>query len=445
MKTHKFVFVAALVAALLIAACGGDDSDDTAAPEAPAAETDTTESDAAGDDAAGDDAAGDDAADGDTAGDDAADDAAPEPTGDPIKIGVSIPLSGAIALPQIVAGYEAAIDDVNAAGGIAIDGEQRPVELIVRDNRSDLNTMTDQIRGLALEDEVSALLGACCQYNVSAIPLIDSLQVPFVWGALPVELAPPTQGYSWGSFQTLVDAATQYFDIADTVETNKTVAFVANNDGQGTATLAGWSALGESRGYTFAVTEAVPVGTTDFSAFIQSALDVDADLLIAGMTPPDCFALWKQLEALEYQPELAVGLQCAQTPGWNELASTGDGTLSVLHWTPDSGLPGAESFVERFGDDYPTVVDLAAVPIGYHQAEILLTAIAAAGSTDREAINEALAATDIASSLGPVAYDERQLSVTPTFYAQWGGGDARQVWPVTEGVEPVAVPVAGLQ
>ena len=53
--------------------------------------------------------------------------------GEPIVIGTSLPMTGPLASfgPILEAGYQAAVDDVNAAGGIEIDGTAHQVELKV--------------------------------------------------------------------------------------------------------------------------------------------------------------------------------------------------------------------------------------------------------------------------------------------------------------------------
>src|SRR5579872_5012338 len=61
--------------------------------------------------------------------------------GDEIVIGASVPLSGPLAgfgsYEQW--GYKRAVDEVNRAGGITVDGNKRTVKLIIRDDKTDPN------------------------------------------------------------------------------------------------------------------------------------------------------------------------------------------------------------------------------------------------------------------------------------------------------------------
>jgi branched-chain amino acid transport system substrate-binding protein len=372
-----------------------------------------------------------------------ADESSSGDTGDgPIVIGTSIALTGQINLQQIRDGYQMRVDEVNDAGGLEIDGEKREIELKVLDNRTDTNTMVQQVRTLVLEEGAVGLLGSCCQQNIDMQAQSDSLKTPLVEVALPVELLPAGEGWAWDSFQSLADGAKGFYELASGEDTNKKVLIVTNNDAQGKGTAELWSGTGSQAGFEIAATKAVPAGTTDFSDVIDAAKSSGSELLVAAMTPPDCFAMWKQMRALDYAPKLAIGLQCAQTPGWASLAGLGDGTLVQTNWTKTSGLPDAQKIIDAYGEKYPNVNELGSVAAGYHAADILINAIEKAGSTDKEAINKALAETDFSSTLGPVKFAENK-SVTPTFLAQWRDGNIDQVWPA-EGAQPLA-PLAGLQ
>ena len=356
--------------------------------------------------------------------------------GGPIVIGTSISLSGTTVLNQIRDGYLLAVQKVNAEGGLEVGGKKRKVELKVLDNRTDTNTMVQQVRSLALTDHVVGLLGSCCQQNIDMQGQADALKVPLVMGALPVELLPKGKGYTWDSFQSLADGAKDFYTVATGAKTDKKTLIVTNNDAQGISTGKLWGATGTKAGFTIAATKAVPTGTTDFSDVIKAGKSSHAQVLIAAMAPPDCFAMWKQMKALAYKPKVAVGVQCAQTPGWGSLGKLGDGTLVQLNWSDTAGLPETNLIVSKYGKKYTNLTDLGSVALGLHEATILLDAIKSAGSTDADAINKALAKSTTVSAQGPVKFVDNK-SVTPTFIVQWEGGAIKQVWPA-KGGSPLA-------
>ncbi|WP_084598610.1 ABC transporter substrate-binding protein [Actinoplanes subtropicus] len=348
---------------------------------------------------------------------------------DAVVIGASMMLSGQTNLETIRDGYQWAVDEANAAGGIDVGGAKRKVTLKILDNRGDTNTMVQQVRSLALQDKAAALLGSCCQQNIDMSAQADSLKTPLVMGALPIELRPDGKGYVWDSFQSLVDGAGGFFQVAATAGTNKKILLITNNDSQGKSTADLYKGLAGKAGFTVAVSTDAPAGTTDYSDAIGKAKAAGAEVVIASMTPPDCFAMWKQMKALAYTPKLAIGLQCAQTPGWASLGAVGAGTLVQMSWIRTSGLPKADEVVSKYSAKYPNDNDLSSVALGYHEATILLAAITKAGSTDHEKVNAAIGQTDLSSALGKVSFAGGK-SATPSFVGQWNAdGTITQVWP----------------
>ena len=59
----------------------------------------------------------------------------------------------------------------------------------------------------------------------------------------------------------------------------------------------------------------------------------------------------------------------------------------------------------------------------------MLDAITAAGSTDPEKINAAIAKTDKTYVVGPVKFDEHHTAKLPIVALQWQGGKSVIIWP----------------
>ncbi len=91
-------------------------------------------------------------------------------TGDPIKIGSSLPLTGGKSVngEKHRKGFVTCVDMINEKGGLL----GRPVELIVSDNRSDVATAIAQYERLINVDKVDLLFGTFSSgltYPVSAV------------------------------------------------------------------------------------------------------------------------------------------------------------------------------------------------------------------------------------------------------------------------------------
>src|ERR687896_632330 len=73
-----------------------------------------------------------------------------EASGDPIKVGASLPLTGEFSEPGKAARQG------NESGGL-IDG--RPVEMVIKDDQSNQNTIVADYNALISQDQVDLLLG----------------------------------------------------------------------------------------------------------------------------------------------------------------------------------------------------------------------------------------------------------------------------------------------
>src|SRR3954454_19781958 len=96
---------------------------------------------------------------------------APVRAADPIKVGFSMALTGAVAPngKQLLAALELWRDDVNAKGGLL----NRPVELVYYDDQSNPNNVPTIYTKLISVDKVDALLGPYATNMVApAMPII---------------------------------------------------------------------------------------------------------------------------------------------------------------------------------------------------------------------------------------------------------------------------------
>src|SRR4051794_22850918 len=87
-------------------------------------------------------------------------------SGDTIKIGLNLELSGAVASygTGINQGVQLAVDEINADGGV--DGKQ--IQLVQVDNKSDGQEATNGAIKLTDKDKVVAIIGAATSGNTIA-------------------------------------------------------------------------------------------------------------------------------------------------------------------------------------------------------------------------------------------------------------------------------------
>ena len=101
-----------------------------------------------------------------------------------ILVGAVVPLTGAFAGggAQVQAGYQMAVDDINAKGGVMVKqyNAKIPLELKIVDNGSDPAKMASALDALNSDDHVVAYLGALSGLSLAAAPVAEKNQIPYM-------------------------------------------------------------------------------------------------------------------------------------------------------------------------------------------------------------------------------------------------------------------------
>ena len=88
-----------------------------------------------------------------------------------LVIGTSLPFAGPFAPygETIRDGYQLAVQDINARGGVRVGNTQRKIKLVVLDNQGDPNQVAAQGRKLVQSEKVVAMLGADAHVQRAAV------------------------------------------------------------------------------------------------------------------------------------------------------------------------------------------------------------------------------------------------------------------------------------
>lgn len=369
----------------------------------------------------------------------------------PIVLGTSLSLTGPLGSFGVLQqqGYQQAVADANADGGLDVGGTRRKVELKVLDNRSDPNTASAQARELILKDGSTALLGACTPpIIVPMAQVAESQKVPLVTSCAPVNAFRAANEAGWKySWDMFFDEQEQAEDAAKTVagiDSNQKVALFTDTEPDGVVERPIYKAALEAQGAQVVGDYTFPPGTTDYSAFINDAKSQGAELVVAQMVPPDGIALWKQMKGLGFAPQGAFIAKAATTQAWSDaLGPLAEGTLSESFWAPDIGDPETSKHIqETLGTKIDNASDLSFAVFSFTAAEVLLDGITSAGSTDPEEINTAVGKTDGEYALGTIRFTDH-AAATPLAVKQWQGGNTVSIDPPQEGAT-LQVPPPGL-
>ncbi|MGO9361109.1 MAG: amino acid ABC transporter substrate-binding protein [Xanthobacteraceae bacterium] len=356
---------------------------------------------------------------------------------DEIVIGASLPLSGPLAgfgsFQQW--GYKRAVDEVNKAGGIAINGTKQQVKLIIRDDKTDPNAAAANTETLISRDKVVAMLGSCTPALVNAGALVaERAKKPIVTGCDPLEVFKSVRKwtYAWDLFFSVPElAAAQYKALAEAgVQTNKKIALWHDNGPDGQAVGGAiWPALAKEFGYEVVQNAEFPVDNTQFTSIIAEAKSKGAEVVLVDAITPQAIAIRKQMASAGYTPKVLNMEKGAEPVQFAEaLGKLSDGILVGGYWDPSFPYPGAADLAKAFESE-TKLTSSQHIADSYAAALVLLDAIAAAGSTDPEKINAAIAKTDKTYVVGPIKFDADHTAKLPIVALQWQSGKPVIVWP----------------
>jgi branched-chain amino acid transport system substrate-binding protein len=392
MKTRNLLLSALLlIAAMVMAACAGGTTEPVVEDEEPTTETETgTEGEPADEEATDDGGDMDDMEE-----EEEQEEPAEEEMGDPLRIGVITDQSGPLALFGIETlnglnlGFDYATDGTMMAG-------DRPVELIVRDDASDVEAGTAAARELIEAEGVEILIGVSSSAVALQVQQIAA-ENEVIYFAAPAA-SPDITGSNFNeyTFRVCRNAAQDGLII---------MPWAFENIGTEYAILAEDYAFGQATAAVFQLTTQAlegtivpdgapifaPSDTVDFSPFIQQILDADPDgLVLIWASNTSAVTLFEQLENQGVTGEIPFitgfssnDLTAQLDPGFE--GSTG---LIVYHYT----LPDTEAndfLVEQHNAEYGGPPDLFS-ECGFATAQAVVQGLNETGGETGQALIEAL-------------------------------------------------------
>jgi branched-chain amino acid transport system substrate-binding protein len=213
-------------------------------------------------------------------------------------------------------------------------------------------------------------------------------------------------------------------------KTNKKIAFWHDNgpDGQAVGNHI-WPDMAKQFGYEVVQNAEFPVDNSQFTSIIGEGKSKSADIVLIDAITPQAIAIRKQMAASGYAPKVINIEKGAEPVQFAEaLGKLSDGVLVGGYWDPTFPYPGAADLSKAFESE-TKLTSSQHIADSYAAAQVLLDAIAAAGSTEPEKINIAIAKTDKMYVVGPVKFAGDHTAKLPIVALQWQSGKTVIVWP----------------
>jgi len=331
---------------------------------------------------------------------------------DTIVIGSTLPLTGAESKTggRYQQGYELAFEEINAAGGVDVNGKKVKVELKLLDDTSDQAKAVNLAQRLITSDKVNAFLGTYSTSLVEAQSTVaEQNKIPYVNGG-GAATSIYAKGYKW-IFGTLAPvenlAATEMEWIDEQQKAGKLpkpakIAVVWENTSHGEDFRKGISEFAKKTGnYQVVVDESFALDGKDFSAVLNKVKAANVDLFMVDAHLPDFITMQRQyLSSGMCNKLVTYGARGTEADAKKALGQKGvDYILSAVWWNSQLGDKGLnKTFVDSFTKKFGTAPEWYQA-VSYEAARSLFTAITNAKSVDKTKVRDALSSLKIDSIL----------------------------------------------
>src|SRR5215813_10429926 len=194
-----------------------------------------------------------------------------------IKIGAVVPLTGRYGGggAQVRAGYEIAVEQINAAGGVTVGGKKMPLELILLDDESDATKTVARMETLAAQGVVAYLGGFGSDLHAAAASVAEKNKTPSLGVAFALNKV-HQQGfrYLFSPFWKSPDVGhytPALLELIPAGERPKTVAIFQEKTDWGREMSAAWTEASKPGGYQVVMVGEYAPGAKDFSDLILKA------------------------------------------------------------------------------------------------------------------------------------------------------------------------------
>ena len=368
-----------------------------------------------------------------------------------IEIGASIPITGKFGSlgGMVLPGYELAVEDINADGGVYVEeyGVKVPLRFTYYDDESDPTKAVSNLETLFSEQEVTAYLGgAGSAMHAAASAIAEKNQVPYCGIAFALyQIHQQGYKYLFSPFPKSPDQADDTFEIlnaavAEGERPTKVAIFVYNTD-WGKELGDAWEAKAADYGYEVVVRDEKPLAPdNEYSDAILKAKAAGAEVLLSHPVFPDGSGMFKTMAELDWAPKFSVVIRAPEGLNWGESMSTiGDYVTIFPGWHHGAKFSGVDELNAAYEAEFDRPADLLTGP-AYACVQIAAAAIEAAGTLDQEAVRDAMAATDMDTVVGPVTFNEDGTGNVLNPLIQWQDGQLELVWPPEHATADFAYP-----
>lgn len=356
---------------------------------------------------------------------------------DTLMIGTSLPLTGEFSQPGQAAeqGYQVWKEMVNEDGGIL----GREVDLIIKDDASNQNTIVSDYNALISQDKVDLLLGTFSSLlNLPASAVAEKNQMLFVEpaGGSPEMFS---RGFEYLFFAQQATADKQgklfgeYLAGLPEGERPETAAYPTIDDPFAAPNVAGIQEILEAAGIETVYEETYAIDTKNFDTIVSAMKSKDPDVVVHGAVFEDGVGLTRAMLKAGFTPDWfyettapSLGAQYAEAIGEENT----EGVLFAISHAPSADTPGNAEFVAKYKEMYDGNEPPEDAADAFAAGQVLQAAAEGVGSIeDQGAMADWLRENSVDTILGTLEWNDDGSPNGDFLIGQWQGGTVQFVLP----------------
>ena len=338
------------------------------------------------------------------------------PSGEPIKIGFSMALTGPLAAngKQALLGAKIWEEETNKKGGLL----GRPVKIVFYDDQSNPSTVPGIYTKLLDVDKVDLVVGPYATAMIApAMPVIIQKGKVFI-GLFGLAV---NSEFNYPNYFVMIPSGPDpkptftkgFFDLAMAQNPKPTtVAIVAADQEFSRNASDGARENAKAAGLKVVYDKSYPPSTTDYTSIVRAIAATNPDIVVVCSYPPDSVGIVRAVNEIGFKPKMIgggmVGLQ--NTALKTQLGPLLNGFVNYDFWlpVPKMQFPGVEELMKKYqaraGAEQVDALGYYMAPQAYAQLQVLGQAIEATKSLDDQKLADYIRANTFKTVLGDVKF-----------------------------------------
>ena len=337
-------------------------------------------------------------------------------SGEPIKIGFSMALTGGLAPNGKSALLAQKIweEEINGKGGLL----GRPVKLIYYDDKSSPAEVPSIYTKLLDIDKVDLIIGPYATAMIApAMPIVIQRKKTFI-GLLGLAV---NSEFNYPNYFAMIPSGPDakpaftkgFFDVAMAQDPKpQTVAIVAADQEFSRNAADGARENAQKAKLKIVYDKTYPPSTTDFAPIVRAIQATNPDLLNINSYPPDSVGMVRSINEIGFKPKMIggamVGLQATAIK--TQLGPLLNGFTNYDFWlpVPKMDFPGVADLIKRYqaraGAEGVDPLGYYMAPWGYAQLQVLQQAVEGTKGLDDAKLGDYIRANIFKTVVGDVKF-----------------------------------------